>query len=170
MTEMIPSARTGVRRTLAGAVVTNPLGPRGDRRKREDRRSGQDRRCGEERRLGLDRRSEQDRRCGFDRRGDEDRRYQWPAAQDQRFQGVLRTTATVSHLFSQPLTVIMGHVDLLTMQTENTEVQKRLRIIKDQLGLLTTYLQNLRRLKEFRTVEFEGLTLLDIAATRNEDY
>jgi signal transduction histidine kinase len=170
MTEMIPSAWTGVRRTLAGAVVTNPLGPHGNRRRREDRRSGQDRRCGEERRLGLDRRSEQDRRCGFDRRGDKDRRYQWPASQDQRFQGVLRTTATVSHLFSQPLTVIMGHVDLLTMQTENTEVQKRLRVIKDQLGLLTTYLQNLRRLKEFRTVEVEGLTLLDIAATRNEDY
>jgi signal transduction histidine kinase len=122
----------------------NPTGPYGDRRKRADRRRGKDRRCGEERRSGLDRRSDLDRRFGLDRRSYQERRFQWPAAQDQRFQGVLRTASTVSHLFSQPLTVIMGHVDLLTIRTQNTEVQKKLRLIKDQLGLLTTYLQNLR--------------------------
>lgn len=148
----------------------NPMGPYGDRRKRADRRRGEDRRCGEERRSGLDRRSEQDRRCGFDRRSDQDRRFEWPVAQDQRFQGVRTTAATVSHLFSQPLTVIMGHVDLLTIRAENTEVQEKLRLIKDQLDLLTNYLQNLRGLKEFRTVESAGLTLLDITAKRTEDY
>jgi len=146
--------------------VANPVRTNGDRRKSGDRRTGTERRCGEERRIGLDRRSGQGRRCGLDRRGEKDRRSQWPAAEDQRFQGVLRTAATVSHLFSQPLTVIMGHVDLLSAQAHNAEVQKKLSIIRNQLDLLTTYLQNLREIEAFRTVDFGGLTLLDITSTR----
>ena len=146
--------------------MANPVRTNGDRRKRGDRRTVTERRCGEERRIGLDRRSGQDRRCGLDRRGEKDRRSQWPAAEDQRFQGVLRTAATVSHLFSQPLTVIMGHVDLLSAQAHNAEVQKKLSIIRNQLDLLTTYLQNLREIEAFRTVDFGGLTLLDITSTR----
>ena len=146
--------------------MTNRVRLNGDRRKRGDRRTGTERRCGEERRIGLDRRSGQDRRCDLDRRGEIDRRSSWPAAEDQRFQGVLRTAATVSHLFSQPLTVIMGHVDLLSAQAHNAEVQKKLTIIRSQLDLLTSYLQNLRELEAFRTVDFGGLTLLDITSTR----
>jgi signal transduction histidine kinase len=150
--------------------VANLVGLKGDRRKRGERRSGTERRCGEERRIGLDRRSDQDRRCGFDRRSEMDRRSSWPAAEDQRFQGVLRTAATVSHLFSQPLTVIMGHVDLLSAQAHNAEEQKKLTIIRSQLDLLTTYLENLREIEAFRTVDFGGLTLLDITSTRvNKD-
>ena len=150
--------------------MANLVGLKGDRRKRGDRRSGTERRCGEERRIGLDRRSDQDRRCGFDRRSEMDRRSSWPAAEDQRFQGVLRTAATVSHLFSQPLTVIMGHVDLLSAQAHNAEEQKKLTIIRSQLDLLTTYLENLREIEAFRTVDFGGLTLLDITSTRvNKD-
>ena len=149
--------------------MANPVRTNGDRRKRGDRRTVTERRCGEERRIGLDRRSGQGRRCGLDRRGEKDRRSQWPAAEDQRFQGVLRTAATVSHLFSQPLTVIMGHVDLLSAQAHNAEVQKKLAIIRNQLDLLTTYLQNLREIEAFRTVDFGGLTLLDITSTRMKD-
>jgi signal transduction histidine kinase len=140
--------------------------PCGDRRKRGERRSGTERRCGEERRIDLDRRSGEDRRSGLDRRSEKDRRSQWPEAEDQRFQGVLRTAVTVSHLFSQPLTVIMGHIDLLAAQAPAVETQKKLGIIRSQLDLLNTYLRNLREIEAFRTVEVAGLTLLDITSKR----
>jgi signal transduction histidine kinase len=140
-----------------------------DRRRRGDRRSGEDRRRGDERRSGQDRRSGEDRRCGLDRRSGSDRRSQWHLAEDQRFQGVLRTAETVAHLFSQPLTVIMGYVDLLAAAAREPESQKKLKIIKEQLEVLTAYLQNLRELTEYRTVDFGDVTLLDIAPTKGED-
>jgi signal transduction histidine kinase len=90
-------------------------------------------------------------------------------AVDQRFQGALRTAETISHLFSQPLTVIIGYVDLLATETRQGEAQKKLGIIKEQLGVLATYLRSLREIEEFRTVEFAGLTLLDITSTRKND-
>jgi signal transduction histidine kinase len=142
----------------------------GDRRRRGDRRTGQDRRCGEERRTGLDRRSGQDRRSGLDRRCGSDRRSHWDLAEDQRFQGVLRTAETVAHLFSQPLTVIMGYVDLLAVAAREPEAQKKLNIIKEQLEVLTAYLQNLRELSEYRTVDFGDVTLLDIASRKEEEH
>lgn len=149
--------------------MANESKPHGDRRKRGDRRSSKDRRGGEERRRGLDRRAGQDRRCGFGRRSGGDRRAQWPVGVDQRFQGALRTAETISHLFSQPLTVITGYVDLLAAETRQGETQKKLNIIKGQLGVLATYLRSLREIEEFRTVEFAGLTLLDITSARTED-
>jgi len=75
----------------------------------------------------------------------------------------------VSHLFSQPLTVIMGYVDLLAAETRQAEMQKKLNIIKDQLGVLATYLRSLREIEEFRTVDFAGLTLLDITSARTKE-
>jgi signal transduction histidine kinase len=149
--------------------MANESEPHGDRRKRGDRRSSKDRRGGEERRRGLDRRAAQDRRCGFDRRSGGDRRAQGPVGVDQRFQGALRTAEAISHLFSQPLTVITGYVDLLAAETRQGEAQKKLNIIRGQLGVLATYLRNLREIEEFRTVEFAGLTLLDITSARTED-
>ena len=149
--------------------MANQQKPHGERRRRSDRRSGKDRRGGEERRSGLDRRCGQDRRCGLDRRSAGDRRAQWPVAVDQRFQGALRTAETVSHLFSQPLTVIMGYVDLLAAETRQAEMQKKLNLIKDQLGVLATYLRSLREIEEFRTVDFAGLTLLDITSARTKE-
>lgn len=142
----------------------------GDRRRRSDRRGGKDRRCGEERRRGFDRRCGDDRRSGLDRRSGSDRRSHWSLAADQRFQGVLRTAETVAHLFSQPLTVIMGYVDLLAAGPGQPDVQKKLKIIKEQLEVLTAYLQNLRELTEYRTVDFGDVTLLDIASRKEEDH
>jgi signal transduction histidine kinase len=169
-TEVVPSARTGIPRTRAGVIMANPENLYGDRRERGERRSGRDQRGGKERRSGLDRRWGGNRRCNLDRRSGKDRRSpQWGVAADQRFQGVLRTAETVSHLFSQPLTVITGHVDLLAAETQKAEIQNKLSIIKKRLRLLSTYLENLRGMEEFRTMEFAGLTLLDITSTRTED-
>jgi signal transduction histidine kinase len=122
----------------------------GDRRAMENRRSGEDRRSAKDRRSGTDRRSGKDRRSG------------WGPIKDQRFQGVLKATTTVSHLFAQPLTVITGYVDLLTASTKEENTKEKLSIIKDQLEVINKYLNSLRNLREYKTVDFAGVTLLDI--------
>jgi hypothetical protein len=63
----------------------------------------------------------------------------------------------------------MGYVDLLAAETRQAEMQKKLNIIKDQLGVLATYLRSLREIEEFRTVDFAGLTLLDITSARTKE-
>ena len=138
--------------------MTDKPSTSGDRRKRGDRRSDKDRRSGKDRRSRADRRSVEDRRSG------------WGQIEDQRFQGVVKTTSTVSHLFGQPLTVITGYVDLLSASTEEENTKKKLSIIKSQLDLISKYLHDLRSLKEYKTVDFAGVTLLDIepSYTKNE--
>ncbi len=121
-----------------------------DRRKRGDRRSDKDRRAGKDRRSGADRRSGKDRRSG------------WGQIKDHRFQGVVKTTTTISHFLGQPLTVITGYVDLLSASTEEENTKEKLSIIKSQLDLISKYLHDLRSLKEYKTVDFAGVTLLDI--------
>jgi len=123
-----------------------------DRRKKDDRRSGRDRRSGADRRSGTDRRSGKDRRSG------------WGPIKEHRFQGVVKTTATLSHLLGQPLTVI-----LLSTSTKEDNTKEKLSIIKGQLELINKYMTDLRNIKEYRTIEFAGVTLLDIAPTRTKE-
>ncbi len=134
--------------------MTDDSGTQGDRRQKKNRRSGTDRRSG------------QDRRSSTDRRRDEDRREGWGKIEDQRLLGALTTAATVAHLFSQPLTIIIGHVDLLLSTIEDRVTRNKLEIIKEQLQALSMTLQDLRSLREFKTVDFDGLTLLDISLRR----
>ena len=128
-----------------------------DRRKKGDRRTGDDRRSGVDRRSGTDRRSGKDRRSG------------WGPAKEHRFQGVVKTTATLSHLLGQPLTVITGYVDLLSASTKEDETREKLSIIKGQLELINRYMTDLRNIKEYKTIEFAGVTLLDIGLTETKD-
>ena len=128
-----------------------------DRRKKDDRRSGKDRRSGADRRSGTDRRSSKDRRSG------------WGPIKEHRFQGVVKTTATLSHLLGQPLTVITGYVDLLSASTKEDNTKEKLSIIKGQLELINKYMTDLRNIKEYRTIEFAGVTLLDIAPTNTKE-
>jgi signal transduction histidine kinase len=125
-----------------------------DRRKKGDRRSGKDRRSDTDRRSGTDRRSRQDRRSG------------WGPIKEHRFQGVLRTTATVSHLLGQPLTVITGYVDLLSASTKEENTKEKLAIIKGQLELINKYMTDLRNMKKYKTIRIADITLLDIESTR----
>ena len=134
--------------------MTDDSGTQGDRRQKKDRRSGTDRRSGQDRRSSTDRRSSEDRRDG------------WGKIEDQRLLGALTTAATVAHLFSQPLTIIIGHVDLLLSTIEDRVTRNKLEIIKEQLQALSMTLQDLRSLREFKTVDFDGLTLLDISLRR----
>jgi signal transduction histidine kinase len=125
-----------------------------DRRKKGDRRSDRDRRAGKDRRSGAERRSGKDRRSG------------WGPTQEHSFQGVLKTTSTLSHLLGQPLTVITGYVDLLSESTNEANTKEKLSIIKGQLDLINKYMADLRSIKEYKTINIAGVTLLDIAPTR----
>jgi signal transduction histidine kinase len=127
-----------------------------------------DRRRRGDRRRGMDRRSGTDRRAGEDRRGSKDRRAGWNIAEDQRLQGVLTTAAAVAHLFSQALTVIMGHVDLLSLSTKEDETKRKLKIMSEQLDLLTIYLQKLREISRYKTIDYHGIVMLDLDLLRNK--
>ena len=122
----------------------------GDRRKGKDRRGEADRRSGRDRRSGAERRSVRDRRAG------------WGKVDEERLQGALTAAATVAHLFSQPLTIVIGHVDLLLSRVEDQATRKKLEIIKEQLQSLSMTLQDLRNLRHYKTVDLDGLVLLDI--------
>jgi signal transduction histidine kinase len=128
-----------------------------DRRKKGDRRAGKDRRSVEDRRSGADRRSGKDRRSG------------WGPVKEHRFQGVVKTSATLSHLLGQPLTVITGYVDLLSASTKEDDTREKLSVIKGQLEIINRYMTDLRNIKEYKTVEFAGVTLLDIGSTETQE-
>ncbi len=130
---------------MADEIETN-----GDRRKGKDRRRETDRRSGRDRRSGAERRSIKDRRTG------------WGKVEEERLQGALTAAATVAHLFSQPLTIVIGHVDLLLSRVEDDTTRKKLEIIKEQLQSLSMTLQDLRSLSHYKTVDLDGLVLLDI--------
>ena len=123
----------------------------GDRRRGKDRRSDTDRRSGRDRRSGAERRTRKDRRAG------------WGKVDQERLRGALTAAATVAHLFSQPLTIVIGHVDLLLSKIEDRAARKKLEIIKEQLQSLSMTLHDLRSLRHYKTVDLDGLILLDIA-------
>ena len=116
-----------------------------------------------------DRRSGRDRRTGEDRRTGKDTKDGLAQTRDPRFEGVLRTTETVSHLFSQPLTVVMGYVDLLSFSTGEENTREKLKTIKEQLKVMRRHLENLRDLREYKTIYFSGATLLDIEKPKQKD-
>ena len=121
-----------------------------------------DRRRGKDRRSDTDRRSVRDRRSGAERRTRKDRRAGWGKLDQERLRGALTAAATVAHLFSQPLTIVIGHVDLLLTRVEDQTTRKKLEIIKEQLQSLSMTLQDLRSLRHYKTVDLDGLILLDI--------
>jgi len=121
-----------------------------------------DRRKGKDRRSDTDRRSARDRRSGAERRSIKDRRAGWGKVEEERLEGALTAAATVAHLFSQPLTIVIGHVDLLLSRVEDQTTWKKLEIIKEQLQSLSMTLQDLRNLRHYKTVDLDGLILLDI--------
>ncbi|MBT8407807.1 MAG: hypothetical protein KJP05_10150 [Deltaproteobacteria bacterium] len=139
---------------IIGKVSSSMTANSPDRRKKGDRRSDKDRR------------SSTDRRSGTDRRGGKDRRSGWGPIQEHSYQGVLKTTSTLSHLLGQPLTVITGYVDLLSESTNEENTKEKLSIIKGQLDLINKYMADLRNLKEYKTLDIAGVTLLDIEPTR----
>ncbi len=64
------------------------------------------------------------------------------------------------------MTVITGYVDLLSESTDEANTKEKLSIIKGQLDLINKYMADLRSIKEYKTINIAGVTLLDIAPTR----
>ena len=67
------------------------------------------------------------------------------------------------------MTVITGYVDLLSASTKEDNTKEKLFIIKGQLELINKYMTDLRNIKEYRTIEFAGVTLLDIEPPRPKE-
>ena len=60
-------------------------------------------------------------------------------------------------------------MDLLSASTREDNTKEKLSIIKGQLELINKYMTDLRNIKEYRTIEFAGVTLLDIEPTRTKE-
>ena len=121
-----------------------------------------DRRKGKDRRSDTDRRSARDRRSGAERRSIKDRRAGWGKVEEERLEGALTAAATVAHLFSQPLTIVIGHVDLLLSRVEDQNIRKKLEDDPSDPRYIISTLQDLRNLRHYKTVDLDGLILLDI--------
>ena len=62
-------------------------------------------------------------------------------------------------------------MDLLSTSTKEDYTKEKLSVIKGQLELINKYMTDLRNIKEYKTIEFAGVTLLDIEPirTKNDD-
>jgi hypothetical protein len=59
-------------------------------------------------------------------------------------------------------------VELLSSSTAEKETKDKLEIIKGQLEVINSHLHSLRDLNEFKTVDFSGITLLDLDPSKDE--
>ena len=115
-----------------------------------------------DRRQDYNRRLSDDRRKTTERRSATDRRPGWGNIKIHLLQGALTAAATVVFQFSRPFTIILGYVDLLLSSTKEEVTREKLLIIKDQLQLIASILNNFRELDAYRTKQFDGLSLLEL--------
>ena len=114
-----------------------------------------------DRRKGVNRRILEDRRKTDDRRSSTDRRSGWGKLEDQLLRGTLAATASIVFQFSRPFTIILGYVDLLLNSTKEEHTKQKLAIMKEQLELISEILDNFREVDEFKTIDFDGVDILD---------
>ena len=114
-----------------------------------------------DRRKGVNRRVLEDRRKSDDRRSSTDRRSGWGKLEDQLLRGTLAATASIVFQFSRPFTIILGYVDLLLNSTKEEHTKQKLAIMKEQLELISEILDNFREVDEFKTLDFDGVDILD---------
>lgn len=107
------------------------------------------------------RRGSSDRRSGKDRRSQKDRRSGWGKLDDELLRGALAATASIVYQFSRPFTIILGYVDLLLASTRDEHTKEKLVIIKAQLDAISDILDNFREVDDFKTVDFDGVDILD---------
>jgi hypothetical protein len=110
----------------------------------------------------YNRRSNEDRRKRTDRRTGGDRRHGWGRIDDSLLEGAMTTAATLVFQFSRPFTIILGYIDLLADSARDENSRTKLKIIKEQLELISRILNNFRELDRYHTKEIDGLRILDI--------
>ncbi|HKJ14403.1 MAG: hypothetical protein WBG28_10490 [Desulfobulbales bacterium] len=114
-----------------------------------------------DRRKALNRRRDEDRRKSADRRGSQDRRLGWGKVENHLLRGALAATASIVFQFSRPFTIIFGYVDLLLASSKEEHTKEKLIIIKEQLNIISEILDNFREVDNFKTIDFDGVDILD---------
>jgi len=114
-----------------------------------------------DRRKALNRRRDEDRRKSADRRGTQDRRLGWGKVENHLLRGALAATASIVFQFSRPFTIIFGYVDLLLANSKEEHTKEKLIIIKEQLNIISEILDNFREVDNFKTIDFDGVDILD---------
>ena len=113
-----------------------------------------------DRRKGVNRRLLEERRRSSDRRSGADRRSGWGQIEESLLRGTLAATASIVFQLSRPFTIILGSVDLLLKNTREEQTKQKLNIIKEQLQLVSQILNDFREVKDFETINFDGVEIL----------
>jgi signal transduction histidine kinase len=114
-----------------------------------------------DRRKGLNRRVLEDRRTTDDRRSGTDRRSGWGKIEDHLLRGTLAAAASIVFQFSRPFTIILGYVDLLLNSSKEEHTKQKLVIVKEQLERISEILDDFREVDKFKTIDFDGLEILE---------
>jgi hypothetical protein len=122
-----------------------------------------------DRRKGLNRRTLEDRRKLVDRRSGADRRAGWGKIEDHLLRGTLAAAASIVFQFSRPFTIILGYVDLLLNKSKEEHTIQKLLIVKEQLEIISQILNDFREVDNFKTIDFDGVEILDTNKLREEE-
>jgi hypothetical protein len=122
-----------------------------------------------DRRKGLNRRTLEDRRKLVDRRNGADRRAGWGKIEDHLLRGTLAAAASIVFQFSRPFTIILGYVDLLLNKSKEEHTIQKLLIVKEQLEIISELLNDFREVDNFKTIDFDGVEILDTNKLREEE-
>ena len=93
------------------------------------------------------------------------------AVDKERMGAVIETAVTVNHEINNPLTAILGNVQLLLLNRKDldTEMQHKLKTIEESAMRIKDITQRLLRLTSVRTTEYaEGTTMIDLSDDEEE--
>jgi len=93
------------------------------------------------------------------------------ALDKERLAAVVETAVTVNHEINNPLTAILGNVQLLLLKRDDLdeELRKKLEVIEHSAGRIRDVTLKLMKLTTARTVEYaEGTDMLDLSGGEEE--
>lgn len=90
----------------------------------------------------------------------------------ERLAAVLETAVTLNHEINNPLTAILGNVQLLLLKREDLDddVKKKLQTIEESASRIQTVVKRLLDLDAARSVEYnDGIQMIDLSEKQDED-
>jgi PAS domain S-box-containing protein len=89
----------------------------------------------------------------------------------EKLEGVLEMAGTICHELNQPIQIISGYVDLLSMgASEDSQTGKKLNEIKGQTNRMGIVTKKLMSLKDYTTQDYIGIgKIIDINQTSREE-
>jgi PAS domain S-box-containing protein len=87
----------------------------------------------------------------------------------EKLQSALEMAGTICHEMNQPIQIVSGYVDLLSMnKSDDEETQKKLERIKAQIQRMGIITRKLMALNEYRASDYVGIgKILDISVCQN---